>query len=290
MPKPSCIELPDVEPIPILFEDRSVIAIDKPAGWMLVPHSWQRTGWNLQAAIISSIAAGHFWARSRNLKFLRYVHRLDADTSGVLLLAKSFGSVETFGDLFESRQMEKRYLAVVHGLPRQAAWTCRLPIGPDPQCIGRMRVDEEEGKDCETTFTVVRARGNLALVEARPLTGRQHQIRVHLHATGHGVLGDSLYGPSSSEAPNQRPALALRSVELGYRDPFTKRPVRILAPTEAWLKNYGFAPAPSPATFQPKATPVPQPAASHRPEQKPRVGQTAAAKTTAKQSSRRLNN
>jgi RluA family pseudouridine synthase len=251
VPKPPFIELPDAEPIPILFEDRSVIAIDKPTGWMLVPHSWQRTGWNLQAAIASSIAAGHFWARSRNLKFLRYVHRLDADTSGVLLFGKSFGAVETYGDLFETRRMEKRYLAICHGRPKETEWTCRLSLGPDPQQIGRIRVDQREGKECETFFRTLRSKGDFTLIEAHPLTGRQHQLRVHLSAAGHGILGDPLYGPSAEEAPYTRPPLALRSVELAYRDPFTKRNVRILAPTEAWLKFYGCdeggkKPAPKP--------------------------------------------
>ena len=259
MAKPTFIQLPDAEPIPILFEDRSVIAIDKPAGWMLVPHSWQRTGWNLQAAIESSIAGGDFWARSRNLKFLRYIHRLDADTSGVLLFGKSFGAVETFGDLFESRQMEKCYLAIVHGRPRDAEWTCRLPIGPDPQQIGRMCVDEREGKECETHFRVLRAKGDFTLIEAHPLTGRQHQLRVHLNSAGHGILGDPLYGPSSTEAPYTRPPLALRSVELAYRDPFTKRPVRILAPTEKWLENYGWSShAEKPVSSPAKGSPAPR--------------------------------
>src|SRR5512136_455169 len=117
MPKPSHIELPTGERFPILYEDRSVLAIDKPPGWMLVPFSWQRTGRNLQAALTSSIAAKDFWARSRNLKYLRFVHRLDADTTGILLVAKSPGAVNTFGTLFESRRMEKVYLAVVHGKP-----------------------------------------------------------------------------------------------------------------------------------------------------------------------------
>lgn len=265
MAKPPFIELPDAEPIPILFEDRSVIAIDKPAGWMLVPHSWQRTGWNLQAAIGSSIAAGHYWARSRNLKFLRYIHRLDADTSGVLLFGKSFGAVETYGDLFETRRMEKRYLAIVHGRPKEVEWACHLPLGPDPQQVGRIRVDRREGKECETFFRVLRSKGDFTLVEAHPLTGRQHQLRVHLSACGHGIMGDPLYGPSAEELPYTRPPLALRSVELAYRDPFTKRPVRIHAPTEAWLKNYGWAesevqPAPKP----PVAAPVRPPDARGR--------------------------
>ncbi len=258
MAKPNCIELPDAEPIPILFEDRSVIAIDKPAGWMLVPHSWQRTGWNLQAAITSSISGGHYWARSRNLKFLRYIHRLDADTSGVLLFGKSFGAVETYGDLFETRQMEKRYLAIVHGRPRDTEWTCHLALGPDPQAIGRMRVDEHTGKECETFFRTLRTKGEFSLVEAHPLTGRQHQLRVHLNAAGHGILGDPLYGQSAEEAPFTRPPLALRSVELAYRDPFTKRPVRIHASLEKWLEKYGWAereeksPTPPSATVRPR--------------------------------------
>ena len=240
MPKPSFIELPNAEPIPILFEDRSVIAIDKPAGWMLVPHSWQRTDRNLQTALQSSIAAGHFWARSRNLKFLRFIHRLDADTTGVMLFGKSLGAVEAFGELFETRRMEKRYLAIVHGLPRDAEWTRTDRLAPDPQVNGRIRVDARNGKDCETHFRVLRTKDNLALVEAHPTTGRQHQIRVHLLASGHAILGDPLYGPSAQLPPRQRPPLALRAVELSYRDPFTKRPIRILAPAEQWLQGFGL--------------------------------------------------
>src|SRR5213594_2013263 len=93
--KSNDIELPTGESIPILYEDRSVMAIDKPRGWMLAPFSWQKTSRNLQAALASSIAAKDFWARSRGLKYLRFVHRLDADTSGVLLLGKSVGAVTT---------------------------------------------------------------------------------------------------------------------------------------------------------------------------------------------------
>src|ERR1035441_4096381 len=123
MARPNAIELPDCEPIPILHEDRSVIAVDKPRGWMLLPVSWQNTGRNLQAAINSSITARDFWARSRGLKFLRYVHRLDADTSGVLLFARSPGAVETYSDLFEDRRMQKTYLAVVAAERRHTAQT-----------------------------------------------------------------------------------------------------------------------------------------------------------------------
>jgi len=101
MAKPKAIELADGTSIPILYEDRSVLAIDKPAGWLLAPDFWDKTGRNLQLALQSSIQAGDFWARSRNLKFLRFVHRLDEDTTGVLLLVKSVGAVPAYSALFD---------------------------------------------------------------------------------------------------------------------------------------------------------------------------------------------
>jgi RluA family pseudouridine synthase len=281
MGKTNFIELPDCEPMPILYEDRSVIAIDKPLGWMLLPVSWQNTGHNLQAAINSSIAARDFWARSRGVKFLRYVHRLDADTSGVLLFAKSPGAVETYSDLFESRKMEKTYLAVVDGKPREAEWTCRLKLAPDARRVGRMKVDLREGKEAETHFRVLQKKEKLTLVVARPFTGRTHQIRVHLAESGCPVISDELYGkefttrmqridPIKLSAPSPRPSpppaagervvpavrdrvrgsresreekriqLGLRAVRLAYADPFTRRRVDIQAPTENFLREYGF--------------------------------------------------
>lgn len=248
MARPLQIELGDGSKIPILYEDRSVLAIDKPAGWMLVPHSWQKTNRNLQAALVSSIAAGDFWARSRGLKFLRHVHRLDADTSGVLLLARSQGALDTFGRLFESRQMHKTYLAVVEGGPKDEEWICRLKIGPDPEQIGRMRIDPHEGKDAETHCQVVQRGPQATLVTVRPITGRTHQIRLHLAASGLPVLGDPLYGKEvgddsrSNRTPGLFP-LALRAISLAYHDPFTHREVEINAPDREFLRAFGFGKA-----------------------------------------------
>jgi 23S rRNA pseudouridine1911/1915/1917 synthase len=247
LPKPSNITLGDDTVIPILHEDRSVIAIDKPASWMLVPHTWQKTDRNLQAAIVSSIGAGDFWARSRNLKFLRYIHRLDGETSGVLLFGRSQGAVETYGRLFESRQMDKSYLVVVHGKPRTQEWTSREAIGPDPREIGRMMVDERGGKHAETHFTVLHTAGNYSLLEARPVTGRTHQIRIHLLAARHPVVGDELYAPDARGPARKNKQLGLRAVFLGYQDPFTRRPIRIEAPTETFLRDFGFPPLSPPA-------------------------------------------
>jgi RluA family pseudouridine synthase len=252
MAKPNYVELPTGETIPILYEDRSVLAIDKPRGWMLVPFSWQRTDRNLQAALASSIAAKDFWARSRNIRFLRFVHRLDAETTGVLLLAKSPGAMKSYSELFESRRMEKVYLGIVHGAPKQTEWTCRLKLAPDPRHRGRMKVDSRHGKEAETHFRVLCGRrGNEAgnaggrgvrlltsaatLLEAWPFTGRTHQIRVHLAESGHPVLGDELYGSAED-----RFNLALRAVRLCYTDPFTRCRVEIRAPTDVFVREYGF--------------------------------------------------
>jgi RluA family pseudouridine synthase len=242
--------------IPILHEDRAALAIDKPAGWLLAPTRWQRTGRNLQAALESSIAAGDFWARSRHLRYLRFVHRLDAETGGVLLLAKSPGALRALSELFESRQVVKVYLAVVHGIPRQREWLCQLHLMPDPGQPGRVKVDARHGKDAATRFRVLQigsrpGREDCALVEARPLTGRTHQIRVHLAATGHPVVGDPLYGTGTKARPSAESAefaLALRAVELAYPDPFTRKAIHIRAPEAEFLRCFGFGPvARSPA-------------------------------------------
>ncbi|MGN6552508.1 MAG: RluA family pseudouridine synthase [Verrucomicrobiota bacterium] len=244
MAKPNCIELPTGEKIAILYEDRAVLAIDKPRGWMIVPFSWQKTNRNLQAALTSSIAAGSFWARSRNLRFLRNVHRLDAETTGILLLAKSPGAVETYGNLFESRQMEKVYLAVVHGVPTQTEWTCRFKLAPDADHHGRMRVDPDHGKEAETSFRVLQTGLKTSLIEAHPFTGRTHQIRIHLKESGFPIVGDELYGPE----PKPKIGLGLRAVSLAFKDPFNRRPVRIRASSDEFIRGYGFIPLAKPVS------------------------------------------
>lgn len=275
MARPNLIELPGAIRIPVLYEDRSVLAVDKPPGWLLAPSHWRQTQRNLQAALEAGIEAGAFWARARNLRFLRFVHRLDAETSGVLLLARSRGAVGPLSELFERREVTKRYLAVVYGVPERSRWTCRAPLAEDPEAPGRMRVDRRDGKEAETLFVVLADRhdaacGRISLVEAQPSTGRTHQIRVHLLAAGTPVVGDPVYRrrsapthvhrrPNTSGGPGRvaRPApdrrvsqrgdarvlpLALRAVELGYTDPFSHRRVRIQARDDEFLRAWGFAP------------------------------------------------
>jgi 23S rRNA-/tRNA-specific pseudouridylate synthase len=132
--------------------------------------------------------------------------------------------------------MEKTYLAVVEGKPPQPEWTCSLPLGPDPKRFGRMRVDtSEEGKESETSFRVLQSNERFTLIEAKPLTGRTHQIRVHLAESGNPIMCDELYGKVEKGY-----RLGLRAIRLAYKDTFTRRSVNIVAPVDWFLKEFGF--------------------------------------------------
>lgn len=239
MPKPRLITLGRGLEIPILHEDRSVLAIDKPAGWILAPTDWDRTARNLPLALASSIRAGDFWARSRNLKSLRPIHRLDAETTGVLLFSRSAGGISVYSRLFESRTVRKVYYAVVEGMPPAREWVCQARLGPDPRQPGRMKVDPRQGKDAETQFFLEQQRDDLALVRAQPVTGRTHQIRIHLLESGLKILGDAFYG-SAQVSPSRTYPMALRAAEINYADPFTRRSVRVLADMSAFFEAFGF--------------------------------------------------
>lgn len=235
MAKPSLIELPDGTPVPVVYEDRSVMVLDKPAEWLVAPDDWIQTGRNLFLALREGIDLGDWWARSRNLRFLRFVHRLDADTSGLLMCIKSEGAMAAYSRLFAGREVEKVYLAVVEGSPRDESWSRHDLLGPDEHRRGRQRVDSRGGKDATTHFRVLARSRDRALVEARPLTGRTHQIRLHLLASGYPVAGDELYGRPEIEG------LGLRAVGLGYVDPFRRQPVWIQAPVDEFCSRFGFA-------------------------------------------------
>jgi 23S rRNA-/tRNA-specific pseudouridylate synthase len=142
--------------------------------------------------------------------------------------------------------MEKIYLAVTSQQPKQSNWTCRLSIDRDPKQIGRM-IAHQRGKEAETSFRLVASHAGKFLIEARPYTGRTHQIRVHLAESGCPVSGDEMYG-RGEEAP-----MGLRAVGLSYRDPFTKRPTAIRAPVKDFLRAYGFESAEYEINFSPAA-------------------------------------
>lgn len=228
--------------LPLLYEDRSVLGVDKPPGWLLAPDHWENTGRNLQTALVDSIRSGANWATVRRIHYLRYVHRLDAGTTGVLVLAKSKGALRALSDLFSRRSVLKAYLAVVSGEVVRQEWTCSEPIAPDPQRAGCMRIQRRGGQSAETSFRLISVAAGKALVEARPVTGRTHQIRVHLAAVGLPILGDRLYSGLRSQQSKSVEELALRAVFLRYVDPFSSRRVAITAPVDEFMKRYGYPP------------------------------------------------
>ncbi len=233
---------------------------------MLAPDSWDHTGRNLQLAVQSSINAGDFWARSRSLKYLRFIHRLDAETTGLTLFAKSVGALKAYSELFEERKVEKTYLVVVEGQPTSKEWDCNLPLMIDPATKGKMRivptggalrhVKTEDIKESETHFKVLAlGTNNTALIQANPKTGRTHQIRIHLSASGFPVVGDPLYGNAPEAESKGRQKLALRAVGLSFPDPFQKRVIHIKAPRDGFLEDYGFA-LPTAKTVEKKIEPT----------------------------------
>ena len=225
----------------IIYEDRTVLAIDKPARWMLAPSHWQNTGRNLMLEVEGQVLMRAPWAQLRNIKYLRFIHRLDADTTGVLLGVKSEGAVLPMSKLFETRNVEKSYLAVVEGCPTEDRWTSSEPIGEVPGKPERMHVDRKNGKPSETDFVVVARDKKRALIAVYPRTGRTHQIRVHLQADRLPIQGDLWYRAEGAALPTG--PLALRAVALQYLDPFMKRRVVIRAKTMDFLKQFGFASA-----------------------------------------------
>ena len=225
----------------IIYEDRTVLAIDKPGRWMLAPSHWQNTGRNLMLEVEGQVLMRAPWAQLRNIKYLRFIHRLDADTTGVLLGVKSEGAVLPMSKLFETRNVEKSYLAVVEGSPEEDRWTSVEPIGEVPGKPERMQVDRKNGKPSETDVIVVARDKKRALVAVYPRTGRTHQIRVHLQADRLPIQGDLWYRAEGAALPSG--PLALRAVALQYQDPFMKRRVVIRAKTIDFLKQFGFASA-----------------------------------------------
>jgi RluA family pseudouridine synthase len=210
--------------LPVLYEDREVIAIDKPAGWMLAPADWKSTRRNLLAALQEGVDAGAWWARSRGLRFLRPVHRLDAETTGVLLLAKSPLSLEFFSKQFAQRRMRKTYWALTRGRPVTEEWTVRTALAEKPDRMGRIHPDPRHGRDAETAFRLRERVPGLSWIECHPLTGRTHQIRVHLAGEDCPILGDVLYGAEPSPSPKW--PLALRAMQLSWDDRGRERVVR----------------------------------------------------------------
>jgi RluA family pseudouridine synthase len=180
--------------VPVLFEDDHLLALDKPAGLLSSPDRYDPQRPNLMKLLHAAIAAGKPWARERHLTYLMNAHRLDFETSGVMLLAKNKPALVALANLFGSEKPLKKYMALVQGTPAEDKFEVAAKLAPHPLKIGLMRVDPKNGKKSRTRFAVLERFSGYALLRCEPLTGRTHQIRVHLRHAGLPVVADALYG------------------------------------------------------------------------------------------------
>ena len=180
--------------IPVLFEDEHLLALDKPAGLLTSPDRYDPQRPNLMKLLHAAIAAGKPWARERELAYLMYAHRLDFETSGVLLLAKNKPALVALANLFGSEKPLKQYVALAQGTPAEDKFEVEAKLAPHPLKIGLMRVDPKNGKKSGTRFEALEKFSGYTLLRCEPLTGRTHQIRAHLRHVGLPIVGDGLYG------------------------------------------------------------------------------------------------
>lgn len=188
----------------VLYEDRDVVGVCKPAGF-----NSQRTPYQLKGTV--EYAVGVYLKLAASGEPVRIVHRLDRGTSGVMLFPKHRAAAALLSQQLKEGRVEKRYLALVSGTPAEQEWLVDQPIAK----IGSARYGvARPGKEAQTGFRVVASGDGAALVEARPFTGRTHQIRVHLAHCGLPIVGDSTYGGEA--AP--RMMLHCRSMAFEDRD------------------------------------------------------------------------
>lgn len=156
----------------------------------------------------------------------RIVHRLDWDTSGIMVLARHAAAHRALSIAFQERQTEKRYIALVDACPQPESGLIDLPIGADLNHRPRYRIDFEQGRPSQTRYRVQEHTQAACRLALAPITGRSHQLRVHLQALGHPIQGDSLYHPDAA----RHPRLMLHAEALAFPDPRSGQPRRYHCP------------------------------------------------------------
>lgn len=219
-------------PLKILYEDEDVVAIDKPAGMVVHAGAGHHRGTLVNALL------HRFGALSNVNGDLRpgIVHRLDRETSGVLVVARTDHAHQSLARQFHDREVEKIYRALVHGRMKQRQGRITAPIARDPVRRTRMTARLASGRAALTEYRVLEEFERLSYLEVRIGTGRTHQIRVHLASLRHPVAGDRLYGAPSS--PSGLPPLDrffLHAHRLRFRSPSTGDPILVESPLPADL-------------------------------------------------------
>jgi len=207
-------------PFAVAWEDEHLVVVDKPAGVVVHPARghWEGT---LVQALSGRAAGGEDPARAG------IVHRLDRDTSGLLVVAKSEEAHRLLKDLIGTREVRREYSALVEGLPPARSGTIDAPIGRDRRVRTRMSTETDEPREARTHFTLERALPDTALLRVVLETGRTHQIRVHMQAIGHPVAGDPEYGTPGLLGLDRQ---FLHAARLAFRHPITGEDVDVASP------------------------------------------------------------
>jgi RluA family pseudouridine synthase len=200
-------------PFTVIYQDDFIVAVNKAAGIAVSADRWDDSKERLDKLLESFLNE-----KAAVPRRLYTVHRIDRDTSGVVVFAKDGETHKTLSRAFEDRLVKKRYRAVVHGRPAWKETVCDLPLVPNGNKQHQTIIDKYQGKKSFTAFRLLGSAGSYSVVEALPETGRTHQIRVHLSSLGHPVVCDPLYGSS-------KPVL-LSSFKRSWRgDPFDEKPL-----------------------------------------------------------------
>jgi RluA family pseudouridine synthase len=172
-------------PFTVIYEDENIIAVNKASGISVGGDRWDK----------SEIRLDKLVAETRNPPTKIFtVHRIDRDTSGLVVFARNDASHRSLSLAFEGRDIKKRYIAITHGRPPWQEITCDLPLVPNGNKLHQTIIDKYRGKKSLTSFVLLGSAGNYSVLEVLPETGRTHQIRVHAAALGYPIVCDSMYG------------------------------------------------------------------------------------------------
>lgn len=219
-------EAPTAEPFAIAYEDEHLLVVDKAAGVVVHPAKGHRED------TLSQLLAGS--ARGGDPDRAGIVHRLDRDTSGLLVVARSEQAHAKLQRALQQREIEREYLALVIGRPPARSGTIEAPIGRDPHVRTRMAVGGSHPREARTHFELERALPEHSLLKLKLETGRTHQIRVHLQAIGHPVAGDPEYGGRGALGLQRQ---FLHAARLAFAHPISGAPIDVSSPLPGDLRE-----------------------------------------------------